>query len=55
MDIGKKIKNLFHDFKLFFSPRVKYIVATKMHGTRFASSNRSLQLGKGEILKMVGG
>ena len=47
MDIGKKIKNLFHDFKLFFSPRVTYIVATKMHGTRFASSNRSLQLGKG--------
>ncbi|CBY11928.1 unnamed protein product [Oikopleura dioica] len=30
-----------------YCPRVTYIVATKMHGTRFASSNRSLQLGKG--------
>ncbi|CBY43591.1 unnamed protein product [Oikopleura dioica] len=30
-----------------YCPRVTYIVASKMHGTRFASSNRNLQIGKG--------
>ncbi|CBY13540.1 unnamed protein product [Oikopleura dioica] len=30
-----------------YCPRVTYIVASKMHRTRFGSSNRSLQLGKG--------
>jgi len=33
-----------------YCPRVTYIVASKMHGTRFASSNRGLQIGKGHNL-----
>ena len=46
MAIGKK-EQFSSMIKSYFSPRVTYIVATKMHGTRFASSNRGLQIGKG--------
>lgn len=37
-------------FDLIFSPKITYIVASKMHNTRFASMNQNLQIGKGKNL-----